>query len=76
MSLPETVISYDEVLAALRQAVTVAGSQRAAAAGMGVSQAYLADVIHGRRAAGGRVLDALGFERVTLIVPAAQKGAC
>lgn len=73
--MPDTTIEFNEVMAALRDAVAAAGSQRAAAAKMGVSQAYLADVIHGRRAIGTRVLAALGFQRVTLIVPT-SKGPC
>lgn len=72
-ALPETALDLDEVMSALRDAVAAAGSQRAAADRMGVSQAYLADVLHGRRAIGGRVLDALGLERVTLIVPVARQ---
>lgn len=55
------------VLAALREAVDAAGSQRTYAARIGVSQAYLGDVLHGRRSAGERVLSALGLRRITII---------
>ena len=65
--LPATTLSNSEVLAALREAVTTAGSQRTYASRIGVSQAYLADVLHGRRHPGERVLSALGLRRITVI---------
>lgn len=68
--LPATAISTVEVLAALREAVDQAGSQRTYAQGIGVSQAYLGDVLHGRRAVGDKILAALGMTRITLIVAA------
>ena len=71
--LPETAVSNETALEALRDAVTAAGSQRAAAARIGVSQAYLGDVLAGRRALGSRILGALGLRRVVLIVPAAKE---
>jgi len=65
--MPATTLSTDEVLAALREAVDAAGSQRTYAKGIGVSQAYLGDVLHGRRHPGERVLSALGLRRITII---------
>lgn len=65
--MPSTTLSTDEVLSALREAVETAGSQRAYATKLGVSQAYLADVLHGRRSPGQRVLSALGLKRITVI---------
>jgi len=65
--LPATTISNDEVLAALRQAVDRAGSQRTYASSIGISQPYLGDVLAGRRAAGDKILGALGLRRVVLI---------
>ena len=43
-----------------------AGSQRAAARSLGVSAAYLNDVLRGRRAVSARLARALGLERVTV----------
>lgn len=67
MPLPNTAISTAEVLDALRDAVSAAGSQRTYAARIGVSQAYLADVLHCRRSPGERVLSALGLKRIVII---------
>ncbi len=63
--MPATTLS--EVLDALRQAVSAAGSQRTYASQIGVSQAYLGDVLHGRRHPGERVLSALGLKRIVII---------
>lgn len=70
MPLPNTSISNDEVLAALRQAVDQAGSQRTYATSIGISQAYLADVLQGRRSAGDKILGAMGLRKITLIAAA------
>ena len=67
MPLPNTTLSTDEVLSALRQAVAAAGSQRTYATSIGISQAYLGDVLAGRRAAGDRILAALGLKRISVI---------
>lgn len=67
MSLPATTLSNTEVLSALREAVSASGSQRTYASSIGVSQAYLADVLHGRRSPGERVLSALGLRRLVII---------
>lgn len=67
MSLPATTLSNDEVLQALRDAVSAAGSQRTYATRIGVSQAYLGDVLHGRRHPSERVLSALGLRRIVVI---------
>ena len=40
------------------------GTQTALARELGVSLPYLNDVLHGRRELAGKVLDALGLERV------------
>ena len=50
----------------LAAVIRAAGSQRAAAAQLGVSFAYLNDVVRGRRAVSARLARALGLERVTV----------
>lgn len=65
--MPATTLSTDEVIAALREAITAAGSQRTYAASIGISQPYLGDVLAGRRAAGDKILAALGLRRITVI---------
>ena len=48
----------------LRQWAKQRGSQRTLARELGVSEAYLSDVINGRRDPGRKLLKALGLERV------------
>ena len=56
----------DKVLADLRKACASAGSQIAWCEANEFSPAYVSDVLNGKRDLGGRVLGALGFERVVL----------
>ena len=44
------------------------GSQRAVAQELGVSQAYLGDVLHGRRGVSAKLAGKLGYERVVVFV--------
>ena len=53
-----------EVIAILRRKVHIAGTYKAYATANGLSIAYVWDVLQGRRAPGGKILDALGLERV------------
>lgn len=48
----------------LRQHIETAGSQKAAARLLGVSETYISDVIRGRKEPGPSILDPLGLERV------------
>ncbi len=57
-----TDLAQRRLAAVIRQA----GSQRAAARSLGVSAAYLNDVLRGRRAVSARLARALGLERVTV----------
>lgn len=68
MPLPNTTIAPAEVRAALQQAVDQVGSQRTYASSIGISQAYLADVLNSRRAAGDKILAVLGLRRVAVVV--------
>lgn len=68
MPLPNTTIAPAEVRAALQQAVDQVGSQRTYASSIGISQAYLADVLNSRRAAGDKILAALGLRRIAVVV--------
>ncbi len=47
----------------LHKLVTEAGSQRAAASKLGISQAYLSDLLHDRREFSQPMLDKLGLKR-------------
>jgi len=54
----------ENVLALLRQKCDEAGGQKAWAAVHGVSQVYVSDVLAGRREPAGKIIAALGLERV------------
>jgi transcriptional regulator with XRE-family HTH domain len=53
-----------DVIAAIRKAADEAGTQKALAARLGVSDSYLADVLNGRKDPGEAILEPLGLERV------------
>lgn len=58
-------MTYTQLLSLLRRRITAAGSQKAYAGQLGVSPAYLNDVLHGRRDPGDAILRPLGLERHT-----------
>jgi DNA-binding transcriptional regulator YdaS (Cro superfamily) len=51
------------ILDAIRKRVKSAGSQRAAAESIGISQQYLNDVLRGRKQPGPKFLAFFGYER-------------
>lgn len=51
-------------LALLRARIEAANSQKLAADALGVSEAYLSDIVRGHKAPGPKILNALGLERV------------
>ena len=52
------------LIALLMAGVRVKGSQKAFAEHLGISTAYLNDVLHNRREPGEKILDALGIKRI------------
>lgn len=52
------------VLAALRRVIAEAGSQQAAAKQLGVSGAYVTDLLRGRREFSAAMAARLGYERI------------
>lgn len=60
------MLTEQEVMDRLRAAVAAAGSQKVYAESIGVSQAYLSDVLNGNRAPGEKILIALGLEAVIM----------
>lgn len=60
------MLTEQEVMARLRAAVAAAGSQKAYAEQIGVSQTYLSDVLTGNRAPGEKILTSLGLEAVAM----------
>lgn len=56
-------MTREQVLKRLRHLAGVYGSQKALAEHIGVSGAYLSDVLQGYRQPGPKILKALGIER-------------
>lgn len=59
-------MTTDELLAHLRRLVDEAGTQKDLAQQLGVSTAYLNDVLLKRKEPGKKLLAAIGFERVVI----------
>lgn len=57
------------VIKKIEQVVAEHGSQTAAARVLGVSTAYLSDILNGRRDPGKKVLDKLGLESSVIYTP-------
>lgn len=60
------MLTEQDVLDRLRAAVLAAGSQKAYAEHIGVSQTYLSDVLTGNRAPGEKILTALNLEAIIM----------
>lgn len=60
------MLTERDVLDRLRAAVVAAGSQKAYADYIGVSQTYLSDVLTGNRAPGEKILTALNLKAVIM----------
>lgn len=59
-------MTKSELIEHLRQLLAEAGTQKELAARLGVSAAYLGDVLLGRKEPGKKLLAALGVERVVI----------
>lgn len=66
-------LSEEEFLNLIRGDVETQGSQRALAASLGVSEAYLSDVLRGRRSAGNKILSRYRLRAVTNYVRAEKE---
>ena len=60
-------MSEQEFIDLLKKKAGDAGSGRALSRELGVSAAYLSDVMRGRRDPGPKILDPLGYERKVII---------
>ena len=60
------MLTEQDVMDRLRAAVAAAGSQKAYAEQIGVSQSYLSDVLVGNRSPGEKILAALNLEAVIM----------
>lgn len=59
-------MTKSELIEHIRQLLAEAGTQKDLAAQLGVSAAYLGDVLIGRKEPGKKLLSALGMERVVM----------
>lgn len=57
------MLTEQDVIKRLTEAVEAAGGQRQFARSIGLTPAYVNDVLHGRRALADRILAAIGVER-------------
>jgi DNA-binding transcriptional regulator YdaS (Cro superfamily) len=62
-------LTQDEFLGLIREDADAQGSQKALAAKLEVSEAYLSDVLRGRRAAGTKILSRYNLRAETSYVP-------
>lgn len=61
------------ILKKLRDAVALAGSQKAFAATCGVKQSYMCDMLHGRRPVSDSTLLVLGYRRKVVYERVSEK---
>jgi len=62
-------LTQEEFLGLIRDDVNAEGSQKALAAKLDVSEAYLSDVLRGNRSAGNKILARYNLRAVTSYVP-------
>ncbi len=66
-------LTQEEFLGLIRDDVDAEGSQKALASKLDVSEAYLSDVLRGRRSAGNKILSRYNLRAVTSYVPTEEK---
>ncbi len=66
-------LTQEEFLGLIRDDVGAEGSQKALASKLEVSEAYLSDVLRGRRSAGNKILSRYNLRAVTSYVPTEEK---
>ena len=62
---PSGLLTLEQVVARISRLIAASGSQRAAAAALGISQSHLCDILRGHRGPGPKTLEALDLEEVT-----------
>jgi len=66
-------LTQEEFLGLIRDDVDAQGSQKALAAKLDVSEAYLSDVLRGRRSAGNKILSRYKLRAVTSYEPSEEE---
>jgi hypothetical protein len=67
-----TMTTIEQIRQRMLRLITAAGSQRGAAAALGISQSHLCDILRGHRKPGPKTLEALGLEEVTSYRPTSR----
>jgi DNA-binding transcriptional regulator YdaS (Cro superfamily) len=62
-------LSNDELKDLIQEMVNVAGSQRAVALELGISEVYLSDILNGRRDVSDNVARKLGYKKEIVYAP-------
>lgn len=65
----ECTVSEKQILDMLKDYIKERGTQRVAAIDLGISQAFLSDIVLGKREVSDSVARKLGFSKVYLFVP-------
>ncbi len=60
------MLDHDQLLSLIKKQIREAGSQKALAYRWGISQQHLSDVLTRRRMPNKKMLDALGYDEVTM----------
>jgi len=66
-------LTQEEFLGLIRDDADAEGSQKALAAKLAVSEAYLSDVLRGRRSAGNKILSRYNLRAETSYVPTEEE---
>jgi plasmid maintenance system antidote protein VapI len=68
MAKPKEEITQAEILSIIKEMVGKWGTQKELADHLGISNAYLNDIIHGKQAVSNKVAQKLGYKRVIKFV--------
>lgn len=67
------ILNADDMLSEVKRWVAASGSQKKAAKLLGVSEQYMTDVLKGRREVGPTLAEALGYDKIVMFSPMANK---
>jgi plasmid maintenance system antidote protein VapI len=69
MSKPKAEITHDEILKIIKEMKVKWGSQKELADQLGISSAYLSDILHDKKVVSDMVARKLGYTRIVKYVP-------
>jgi plasmid maintenance system antidote protein VapI len=73
MAKPSQEITHDEILKIIKEMVSKWGTQKELADHLGISNAYLNDIIHEKQAVSDKVARRLGYKRIIKYVQEPRK---